>query len=242
MELIKKSFEEIKRTKNQEEINKFLINLSHNPLEEHLEFVDFFISNLEPHIINSVKLNLIFLLGEIGKKTTLQREFINFILNAYTTSDRWVRNEIIQTFEKILKHSQLSENIIELIENALNDDYKPIKQNSLNILFKLEKQPNVRNVFHILNSKESELVELGLDVLIKHLPSNTQLFDSLNTSENYRILKSKAIRTLLLFNFRSLIDLESFRNLIIKSNWLTDFKEKYLKEIDTYEKLRIKLI
>ncbi len=241
MELIK-IFEEIKKTRNPEEINSFLIKLSKNPLEEHLNFVDFFINNLESQILYAVKLNLIFLLGEIGKTTLLKREFINFILNMYSTSDRWVRNEIIQTIEKISNHSQLSENIIDLIENALNDEYIPIKHNSLKVLLKLEKQPNVRNIFQILNSKEPELVELGLEVLIKHLPSYTQLYDSLNTSENHRILKSKAIRTLLLFYFRSLIDLESFRNLIIKSNWLNEFKEKYLKEIDTYERILLKVI
>ncbi len=58
MELIKKSFEEIKKTRNQEEINRFLIKLSKNPIEEHLNFLDFFIKNLEPQIINSIKLNL----------------------------------------------------------------------------------------------------------------------------------------------------------------------------------------
>ena len=240
MELIK-IFEEIKKTRNPEEINSFLIKLSKNPLEEHLNFIDFFINNLESQILYAVKLNLIFLLGEIGKTTLLKREFINFILNMYSTSDRWVRNEIIQTIEKISNHSQLSENIIDLIENALNDEYIPIKHNSLKVLLKLEKQPNVRNIFQILNSKEPELVELGLEVLIKHLPSYNQLYNSLNTSENHRILKTKAIRTLLLFYFRSLIDLESFRNLIIKSTWLNDTKEKYLKEIETYEKIILKI-
>ncbi|KKL71734.1 hypothetical protein LCGC14_2091940 [marine sediment metagenome] len=242
MELIKKSFEEIKKTRNQEEINMFLIKLSKNPIEDYLNILEYFINNLEPEIMNAIKLNLIFLLGEIGKTTALKREFINFILNMYSTSDRWVRNEIIQTIEKISNHSQLSEDIINLIENALNDEYSPIRHNVLKVLLKLEKQPNVRNIFQILNSKEPELVEIGLEVLIKHFPSNNQLFNSLNTSENHRILKSKAIRTLLLFYFRSIIDLDSFRNFIIKSTWLNDFKEKYLKEIEIYERILLKII
>lgn len=242
MELINKYFEEIKKTRNPEDINRFLLKLIKNPIEEHLDFLDFFIKNLEHPILDAINLNLFFLLGEIGKTTALKRDFINFILNMYSTSDRWVRNEIIQTIEKISNHSQLSEKIINLIENALNDEYIPIKHNSLKILLKLEKQPNVRNIFQILNSKEPELVELGLEVLIKHLPSYNQLFDSLNTSENHRILKSKAIRVFLMFSFRSLLDLESFRNLIIKSTWLNDFKEKYLKEIETYEKILLKIV
>ena len=241
MESLRINFEEIKKTRNPEDINNFLIKLSNSPSRDYFNFIEFFISNLEPKILVKIKLNLIFAIGEIGKTTAINQDFMNFLLNTYFTSDRWVRNETIQSIEKISNHSQLSENIINLIENALNEEYAPIRQNALKILLKLEKQPKARNIFHILNSKESELVELGLEVLIKHFPNSTQLFDSLNTSENHIILKSKAIRTLLFFYFRSLFDLESFRDLILNSTWLNDSREKYLKEIEVYEKILLKV-
>ena len=242
MESLRINFEEIKKVQNSEDINNFLIKLSNKPSRDYFNFIEFFISNLEPKILVKIKLNLIFTIGEIGKITPINQDFMNFLFNTYFTSDRWVRNEIIQTIGKISNHSQLPENIINLLENALNDEYIPIKQNALKALLKLEEQPNIRNLFQILNSKEFELVEIGLEVLIKHLPSYTQLFDSLNTSENHNILKPKAIRALLLFNFRSIIDLESFHNLILQSTWSNDSKGKFLKEIEAYEKMLLKVI
>ena len=242
MELIKKSFETIKKTRKPEEINNFLIKLSKNPIEEYLIFLDFFIKNLETQIFDKIKLNLIFLLGEIGKSTPLQQDYLEFISDSYYVSDRWIRNEIIQTINKISTQSELSEKIIELIGYAINDEYTPIRNNALKILLKLEVFPNVKNIFQILNSKDSELVENGLEILTKFIPNSARLFDSLNSSNNYKILKIKAIRTVLLICFNSLIYLESLRDLILKSSWEKNYKEIYLKEIDTYERILLKKI
>ncbi len=240
MELIKKSFETIKKTRKPEEINNFLIKLSKNPIEEYLIFLDFFIKNLETQIFDKIKLNLIFLLGEIGKSTPLQQDYLEFISYSYYVSDRWIRNEIIQTINKISTQSELSEKIIKLIGYAINDEYTPIRNNALKILLKLEVLPNVKNIFQILNSKDSELVENGLEILTKFIPNSARLFDSLNSSNNYKILKIKAIRTVLLICFNSLIYLESLRDLILKSSWEKNYKEIYLKEIDTYERILLK--
>ncbi|KKM89491.1 hypothetical protein LCGC14_1248190, partial [marine sediment metagenome] len=239
---IKKSFETIKKTRKPEEINNFLIKLSKNPIEEYLIFLDFFIKNLETQIFDKIKLNLIFLLGEIGKSTPLQQDYLEFISDSYYVSDRWIRNEIIQTINKISTQSELSEKIIELIGYAINDEYTPIRNNALKILLKLEVFPNVKNIFQILNSKDSELVENGLEILTKFIPNSARLFDSLNSSNNYKILKIKAIRTVLLICFNSLIYLESLRDLILKSSWEKNYKEIYLKEIDTYERILLKKI
>jgi len=233
MELIKKK---------PEEINNFLIKLIKNPIEEYLIFLDFFIKNLETQIFDKIKLNLIFLLGEIGKSTPLQQDYLEFISDSYYVSDRWIRNEIIQTINKISTQSELSEKIIELIGYAINDEYTPIRNNALKILLKLEVFPNVKNIFQILNSKDSELVENGLEILTKFIPNSARLFDSLNSSNNYKILKIKAIRTVLLICFNSLIYLESLRDLILKSSWEKNYKEIYLKEIDTYERILLKKI
>jgi len=242
MELINKSFEKIKKTRKPEEINNFLHKLSKKPIEEYLIFLDFFIKNLEKQIFDKIKLNLIFLLGEIGKSTPLQQDYIEFIFNSYYVSDRWIRNEIIQTIDKISTQSKLSEKIIELIGYAINDEYPPIRSNALKVLLKLEELPNVKNIFQVLNSKDSEIVENGLEVLIKFIPNSARLFDSLNSSNNYKILKIKAIRTVLLICFNSLIYLESLRDMILKSSWESNYKEIYLKEIDTYERILLKKI
>ncbi len=242
MELIKKSFEKIKETRKAEDINNFLNKLSKKPNEEYLIFLDFFINNLETQIFDKIKLNLIFLLGEIGKSTPLHQNYLEFILNSYYKSDRWIRNEIIQTIDKISTHSKLSEKIVELIGYAINEEYPPIISNALKVLLKLEELPNVKNLFQILNSKDSEIVENGIEVLMKFIPNSTRLFNSLNSSKNYQILKKKAIRIILLFYFKSLFNLESFREKILMASWEKQYKEIYLKEVETYERILLNKI
>jgi len=240
MKSLKVDFEEIKKSKNSEDINNFLIKLSNSPSRDHLNLLEFFISNLNPEILDKIKINLIFTLGEIGKSNVLNEQFLSYIVNSYYTSDRWVRNEIIQTIGKISKHAKLSEELIKLIGSAVNDEYIPIKKNTLGVLLKLEKLPNLKNMLRVLGSKNTEVVERSIEVLFKFIPNSTQLFDSLNSSDNYQFLKIKGLRTILLFYFKSIIDLESFREKILNSTWEKEKKEDFLKEIEFYERILLK--
>ena len=115
MEILKNKFEEIKKAKNPEVINDFLMKLSEDPNIEYLNLLQYFIDNLETQTFEKVKLNIIFLLGEIGKLSTLDFKYLEFLLKAYYKSDRWVRNEIIQAFGKISKNTKLTDDIFKLI-------------------------------------------------------------------------------------------------------------------------------
>ncbi|MFX1503155.1 MAG: hypothetical protein ACFFDH_19500, partial [Promethearchaeota archaeon] len=170
--------------------------------------------------------------------------YLNFLLETYYKSDRWIRNETVQAIEKISKNTEISEDIIRLIGNALNDDYSPIRINALKVLLNLGDLPLFvsRNIFQALNSKDSELKALCINIFEKFLPDFIQLFHSLNYSENYKILKTRAIRSLLLIYFKSPINLEEFREKISTSNWDLEYKDVYLKEIDTYEKILFRKI
>ena len=68
------------------------------------------------------------------------------------------------------------------------------------------------------------------------------LFNLLNTLDNYKILKSRAVRSLLLIQFKSIMNLESFREMILNSKWDEDYKKIYLDEIDTFERIFVKNI
>ncbi len=240
MASLRVDFEEIKKTKNSEELNNFLIKLSRSPSRDHLNFLEFFINNLAPEILDKIKLNLLFTLGEIGKSNVLNDQFLSYIIDSYYTSDRWIRNEIIQTIGKISKHTKLSEELIKVIGSAVNDEYIPIKKNTLRVLLKLEKLPNLKNILRILSSKDTEVVERSIEVLFKFIPNSTQLFDSLNSSDNYQFLKIKGLRTILLFYFKSIIEIESFREKILNSTWEKEKKEDFLKEIEIYERILLK--
>ncbi len=239
MESLKNNFEELK---DPEEINNFLIKLTENPSIEDLKCIKHFINNLDTQIFDKVKLNLIFLIGEIGKLSPLGPKCLKFLSETYYTSDRWIRNEMIQAIGKISKKTKITGDVIKLIGYAVNDDYTPIKVNALKTLLDFGDLPLFirRNIFLTLNLKDPELEPFCVKIFEKFLPDFNQLFNSLDYSENYNILKPKAIMALLLVYFRSPLNLESFRQKISTSNWEDNYKEIYFKEIDTYEKILLK--
>jgi hypothetical protein len=244
MELIRLNFDKIKESNNPEAINDFLISLSEDPKEEYLNFLDYFINEAEERIYEKVKLNLIFVLGEIGKLTKVSDKYLQKLRDIYFTSDRWVRYEIIQAINKISKQTKLSDKILALLGNALNDDYLPVKKSVLEILKILEFLPNsiLIQIFRVLNSKDSEVLDLCRQVLERVPIDSNSIFKSLDTSENYTILKPRAIRALLLMKFKSISNLEAFREMIFKSGWEFNIKERYLKEIDTLQRILLKTL
>ncbi len=242
MEILKNKFEEIKKAKNPEVINDFLMKLSEEPSIEYLNLIQYLIDNLETQTFEKVKLNIIFLLGEIGKLSILDLKYLDFLLEFYYKSDRWVRNEIIQAFGKISKNTKLTDDIFKLIGYAINDDYSPIRVNALKIILDLEYLPHFvqRNLYYIMNLHDSELEPLCVRIFERLLSDYNQLFDSLNNSANYKILNLRAFRVLLFIYFKSPINLETFRQKISKSKWEDDYKENFLKEINMYEKLLLR--
>lgn len=242
MESFKQEFDSIKRSNNPEFINDFLIKLSKKPNFEYYTILDYFIDSLDIQILEKIKLNLVFLMGEIGKLSTIDNKYLDFLSKTYYTSDRWVRDEIIQAIGKISKKTVIGEEIIKLVGYGINDDYLPIRINALKTILGLEKVPLFiyRNLFLALNSKENELEAVCIEILNKHLSDYKKLFDSLNYLESYKILKPNAIRSLLLIYFRSIFNLESFRKNISTSNWENEYKEIFLNEIETYEKILLK--
>ncbi|MCK4286720.1 MAG: hypothetical protein KAX18_10985 [Candidatus Lokiarchaeota archaeon] len=242
MALFKQNFDEIKDSNNPDLINDFIIKLSENPKKEYLKYLKYLIDNSDTQILDKITLNLIYALGELGNLTSLDENYLNFIHETYLHSDRWIRNEIIQAIDKISKKSHLNENIVLLIGGALNDDYPPIKINTLKVLLNLKQVPDFifTNIFYVLNSKDSTVLEGCRRALEKIHLETYKLFSLLNQLDNYKILKPRAIRSLLLIQFNSIINLESFREIIGSSNWDNSFKEKYLTEIDTFQRILIK--
>lgn len=244
MDLLKQNFDEIKESKNPKAINDFIIKLSENLNINYIKYLSYFIKNLDSEIFEKIKLNLIYVLGEIGKLTPLPGEYLLLLEEIYYKSDRWVRNEIIQAIFKISKNSELNEKTIELISNALNDEYSVIKINTLKLLSNFKKLPDslLKNLIRLMNSKDSEILE-GCRRILKRIPQQPdRIFNLLNRSDNYKILKQRGIRSLLLIQFKSVVNTESFREMISNSSWDDSYKENYKKEIDTFERILVKNI
>ena len=242
MQNISNNFQEILKSKNPEEIIDFLFKLSKEPKVEYLNFIDYFINRVENQNFEKIKLNLIFFLGELGKVVSLDQKYLEFLSETYYNSDRWVRREIIQSFYNISKKTKLTKNIIELVGYALNDDYIPIKVNAQKVLLNLDALPKsvLENFFRLLNSREDEVINYSSKIFEKHFKDPNQIFTSLNKSENYMALKPHGVRALLLICFKSLINLEALKEMILGSNWPDTSKKSYLKEIETYESILLK--
>lgn len=242
MELIKKSYKEAKDSGNAEKINDFLIVLIKNPKKEYLNFFDFFIEDFPEETYEKIILNLVYLLGEIGNLTPLSDSYLTLLYDTYKKSDRWIRNEIIQAIDKISKNTELNEKTVELISNALNDEYSVIKISTLKLLSNLKKLPDsvLKNLIRLMNSKDSEILE-GCERVFKRIPQQPdRIFNLLNRSDNYKILKPRGIRSLLLIQYKSIVNAESFREMILNSNWDKTNKENYIKEIITFERILMK--
>ncbi|MFX1389532.1 MAG: hypothetical protein ACFE9Z_05650 [Promethearchaeota archaeon] len=218
--------------------------MSKNPNIEYSEFLDYFIEDLDSSILEKINLNLIFLIGEIGKLATISDKYLDFLIKTYYSSDRWIRDEIIQSIRKISKTTTFGEEITRLVGNGINDDYLPIRINALKTVLNLDEIPQFiyRNVFLALNSKDKELKTACADILKKHLSGYNQLFKLLENLENYKVLKPYAIRSLLLMIFNSPFNLEPFLNNISDSDWEREYKELFIKEIEIYERILLKNI
>lgn len=245
MENLEKEFKKIKNSDNSNEINDFLIKLGKNPQANQITFLNYFIETIDTNILEKIKINVIYSLGEIGKKEELDDKYIDYLINEYYKSDRWVRNEVIIAFNKISTKVLLAENAIRLIGNSLNEDYTKIKKNALEALLHIDNIPKqvLENVLHILNSTNTELENLGLKLLKKNIFNEKDLYNLLNTSENYKILKKKGIRVLLSDFFNFLNHLEPFKERILKTDdWDDMQKSIFLTEIEIYERLLLKII
>lgn len=242
MNSLNDSFQKVKNSSDSEQINDFLIDLGRNPNKKFLIYLNYFIENLDIKTLEKIKLNLVHALGQIGNLTYLDDGYLKFLEKIYYNSDRWIRNEIIQAVDKIINQRKIPNTLIEIVSGALREDYAPIKLNALKILFKLDNLPNliVGNIFRLLNLKDSELREQGMKVLNKFIHDEIELYKLMDNLQNYKILKKNAFRTILLSCFTSIIEIESFKKLILSSNWEIDYQEIFISEIDVFKKIILK--
>ncbi len=239
MEDIENILLKIQDNTNPQEINDILIKLSKNSNEKTLIIVDFFLDSLNATILNKIKLNLIFLLGTIGRVTVLNRKYLNFLVDSYFDSDRWVRHEIMQAFLVILENHEYNNEIYQIIELALNEDYLPIKKSALSVLMILKELPEkfVLSLLRVLDTNNEEIVEMGLKILKRSVQTGEELYEFLNNSKVYTILKKSIVRVLILEYFDSISELESFMEKINSSKWEKEYKILCNTEINSFQRI-----
>lgn len=242
MDEIEKIIIKIRNTTNPQEINNILIELSKKPNVKLLAIIDYLLDSLPITMLEKVKMNLIFLLGGIGNITILNQKYLNYLIENYYNSDRWVRNEIIQAFLQILQYHEYNNKILEILKYALNEDYTPIKKGALNALMLFKGLPKIelKTLLKVLDTDNSEIVEKGIIILKKYIQDRNDLFGLLNTSKNYTILSKSIIRILIISYFDSKDELESFKENIKSSEWEDKYKVLCNTEITSFENIFMK--
>jgi hypothetical protein len=236
MKDIKKKFEKIKTSTNEEKINSFLIDLVRNPDIEQLIFIDYFLSHRNPKIFDFIKLNLIYSIGEIGKLAKIDNKYIDFLIDLYFKSDRWVRKEILTGLEKIAEKTPLPPKTFEILKFALTDDYEPIKISALTLLlhFKMIPDSILLIIFKITSSAKPQTIELISRFTETFHVDEHRLFKVLSDSKNYRILDKNNFRAILSILFNSIEkipQIQNLKDLILESEWEKDYKQFFNKEI-----------
>ncbi len=245
MEELLKTFESIKNSKDSDIINDFLVNIGRDPKREYLSILDFFIDNHDLKVFNKIKINLIYILGELGSFIKIDEKYIDFLIGEYFISDRWIRNEIVSAFSKIGNKTKLPKKVLDILKYAIIDDYLPIVINGMKSLIYFDNIPDelLSNLFRTLKIQDSEVnKEISL-IIKKYIINEILLFEKLTVLDNYKNFDKKSIRSLIIIFFNSIIslkNLESFRDLLKKSEWENRYKEIFLDEINVYEKLLLK--
>ncbi len=220
-------------------INEILIDLSKDPNIEHLKVVDYLIENLNKEEGKKININLIYLIGEIGKKIPLTEKHIKYLVETFYNSDRWIRSEVINAIEKNIEIMKSNRHIHQIINIALSDEYEINKINGLKLILELDGLAStvLKSFLIILNNSEPNLIDYINKVLSVQFRDKTILFERLNSNDNYKILTKHGMRTIVQSFIDSVESLKTFRNLIEDSHWDKPYISLFLKEIDIFNHL-----
>ncbi|MFX1558561.1 MAG: hypothetical protein ACFFC9_15010 [Promethearchaeota archaeon] len=236
------NLEKILDSNDPEKINDFLISLSKNPEEISSDLFNFILKNLDSNTLEKIKMNFIFLLGEIGKIKKIDDNFYTYLIDSYFDSDRWVRDEILGAFIKISYFFPPNEDLVELLSFAINEDYFPLKKKALDLLNLIEKVPLdiINKLFKNLDVPDSVIVDKIMNIFKKNIKNQKELMEFLNYSENYKVLNNSIIRTLLINYVHSINNLSELRSSVQNCNWNEKFKNLLINESKIYEKILLK--
>jgi len=242
MENFDEIYKKLLDSNDPEKINDLIISLSKNPKDIPSDFLKSILKNLDSNTLEKVKINFIFLLGEIGKIKKIDDKFYTYLIDSYFDSDRWIRDEIVEALIKISYFYPPNENLVDLLSFAIIEDYLPLKKKALDLLNVIEKVPLdiLNKLFKNLDAPDSIIEDKIISIFKNNIRNERELMDFLNYSKNYKELNRSIIRTLLINYVHSINNLTEFRSAVQNSNWNEKFKNILINEIEIYEKILLK--
>ncbi|TFG16595.1 MAG: hypothetical protein EU531_06060 [Promethearchaeota archaeon] len=220
-------------------INDIIIELSQRPNPLHFEIIDFLLDTFNNEELSKININIVYLLGELGKITSLEQKYIQYLYETFYVSDRWIRTEILKVLETNIEVVKSNSNFIQVISSALKEEYESNTIIALKIIRQLDKYPApiFKSFLVVLNKAQSKLKETIDKVINRHFKDESLIFELLNQNNNYRILKPHGLRLILQAFFPSTNKIENFQTLIENSDWEEENKSQFLKEIDIIRNL-----
>ena len=220
-------------------INDIVIELSQNPKLIHFKVIDYLLDTLNDEDLAKININIIYLLGELGKITILEQKYIQYLYETFYISDRWIRSEILKVIEKNIDIVKSNTTFIQVISSALKEEYETNTIIALKIILELEKfpAPLFKSFLNILNKAQPKLNEIMAKVIDRYLKDESLIFEFLNQNNNYRILEAHGLRLILQSFFPSISKIENFQSLIESSDWEDKSKSKFHKEIEIIRNL-----
>ena len=220
-------------------INGIILELSKEPKVFQFEIVDFLTKTLKKEDLRKININLIYLLGELGKIKPLEEKYVKYLLDSFYISDRWIRQEILKSLEKNIKVVKSHETFIKVISDALKEDYEPNNITALKVVLQLDKVPPplFRSFLTLINKQQHELQEYITKILSKDFDTGSLIFELLNQNKNYRILKPNGVRLVLQSLISSINEIDAFQTLIKSSDWEDNYKSLFLDEIKIIKNL-----
>jgi len=95
----------------------------------------------------------------------------------------------------------------------------------------------VLSLLRVLDTNNEEIVEMGLKILKRSVQTGEELYEFLNNSKVYTILKKSIVRVLILEYFDSISELESFMEKINSSKWEKEYKILCNTEINSFQRI-----
>ncbi len=226
---------------NVNDLNRLILNLVKNPSHTDLRAVLKSIKSSPTELVKKIILNLIYVIGEIGRKTEVSSEIHEFLYSFYFKSDQWVRKEIIESIGKIALKQKLNEKSIDLLYISLKEEYPDLKLKSIEILTNHSQYQLIDNAYifiNLLDDKNPAVKEKALAILSNLIDNGNSIIQLINKS-NLKLNKYQ-IRNLVVLFSHSIYDLYDLKNIIENSDLSEKLKVIFFSEINTIIKIMSK--
>ena len=222
-----------KKKENLNFINDILIELSQNSKKSHLHIVDYLLETFEKTKLRKININLVYLLGELGKDVNLEKKYIEYLFATFYSSDRWIRAEVLKAFEKNIGAIESNDMFFQALSSALKEEYETNNINALIILLQLDEFPKslFEDLLMVLNVGKPNLKKHINKMIKRFFFDESSIFTLLNLNGNYRIVKPRGFRSILQSILPSVNKIQALQRLIEDSNWEETSKSLFLKEI-----------